>query len=70
MNLDRSDAQRLADDVEQWRASILSVYLKEGTAFIKENTVDSVFSESTLDDEGLDKMLDSLKFLLDTIEKI
>lgn len=48
VNLDRSDAQRLSDDVEQWRAAILSTYQKEGTAFIKEDTVNSVFSESTL----------------------
>ncbi|MBI4304488.1 MAG: hypothetical protein HY665_09165 [Chloroflexi bacterium] len=53
VNLDRPDAQRLAEDIEQWRASILSVY-QEGTVLIKEDTLHLVFSESTL--SKLDEM--------------
>jgi hypothetical protein len=48
INLSRSDAERLIKDVEQWRTSILNVYQQEGTIFIKEDTADSVFSESIL----------------------
>lgn len=48
VNLDRPDAKRLADDIEEWRGSILSAYMEEGTVFIKESTVDSVFSQLRL----------------------
>jgi hypothetical protein len=54
INLDSSDAKRLADDVSQWRSSILIVYEQEGTVFIKGDSVDSVFSEPIL--SKLDEM--------------
>ena len=48
INLDHADAQRLSDDIEQWRALLLSVYQQEGTVFIKEETLDSIFPEAIL----------------------
>lgn len=67
MYLERTDAECLAKDIEQWRATILAIYQQQRTVLIKEDNLDSVFPNSMLsklDDLAKEDLNDAISCVL------